>query len=112
MPVPKDIEAEIYYLTPEEGGRSSPAFTGYRPQFYYDGRDWGASHIYPDVEVANPGETVRAYLGFLSPEEHLGKIKVGMEFEIREGARIVGKGVVTKIMELENSAGRASKRNR
>ena len=107
MPVPKDIEAEIYFLTAEEGGRSTPAFTGYRPQFFYNNQDWDASHIYPDVEVANPGETVRAYLGFLSPKEHLGEVHVGMEFFIREGARTVGKGVVTRIIELENSANRA-----
>ncbi|MEP4548149.1 MAG: elongation factor Tu [Saccharospirillum sp.] len=106
MPAPKDIEAEIYFLTAEEGGRSTPAFTGYRPQFYYNEHDWDASHVYPDVEVANPGETVRAYLGFLSPQEHLGKVHVGMKFLIREGARTVGKGVITKIIELEQSANR------
>lgn len=111
MPVPRDIEAEIYYLRPEEGGRSSPAYTGYRPQFYYDGRNWDASHIYPDLEAAYPGETVRAYLGFLSPLEHLGKVYVGMDFEIREGARIVGKGTVTKIIDLESSANRARNQN-
>ena len=109
MPVPRDIEAEIYFLTPEEGGRSTPAFSNYRPQFYYNGHDWDAPHTYPDVEQVNPGDTVRAYLGFLSPQEHLGKVYVGMEFEIREGARTVGKGVVTKIIELEQSANRAVK---
>lgn len=104
MPVPKDIEAEIYFLTSEEGGRSKPAFSNYRPQFFYDNHDWDAPHIYPDVEQVNPGDTVRAYLGFLSPKEHLGKIFVGMEFLIREGNRTVGKGKVTKILELEKSA--------
>lgn len=107
MHVPRNIEAEIYFLTPKEGGRSTPAFTGYRPQFYYNGKDWDASHIYPDVEVVNPGETVRAYLGFLSPHEHVGKVHVGMEFLIREGARTVGKGVITKIIQLEQSENRA-----
>lgn len=109
MSVPKDIEARIYFLTPEEGGRSTPAFTGYRPQFYYNGRDWDASHIYPDNETVNPGETARTFLGFMSPEEHFGKINIGMEFQIREGSRIVGKGVVTKIIDLEQSAKRANK---
>lgn len=104
MPVPKDIETEIYFLTNEEGGRSTPVYTGYRPQFYYNNHDWDASHIYPDVDVANPGDTVRAYLGFLSPKEHLGKVDVGMEFLIREGDRTVAKGIVTKIIELEQSA--------
>ena len=106
MPIPKDIEAEIYFLTPEEGGRKIPAFDDYRPQFYYNGNDWDARHIYPDVKQVNPGETVRAYLGFLSPKEHLGKVFVGMEFLIREGSRTVGKGKITKIIELEESANR------
>jgi len=92
----------------EEGGRSKPAQSNYRPQFYYNGRDWDAPHLYPDVEQAYPGETVRAYIGFLSPQEHLGKIHIGMEFLIREGTRTVGKGVITKIIELEESANRAS----
>lgn len=109
MSVPNDIEAEIYFLTPEEGGRSTPARTGYRPQFYYNEQDWDASHIYPDVEAAKPGETVRAYLGFLSPQEHFGKVNTGMEFLIREGALTVGKGTVTKIIELEQSAKNATK---
>lgn len=104
MPIPKDIEAEIYFLTPQEGGRETPVFNGYRPQFYYNENDWDAQHIYPDVEQVNPGDTVRVYLGFLSPKEHLGKVHVGMEFLIREGARTVGKGVITKIIELEQSA--------
>jgi len=106
MPVPKDIEAQIYFLKPEEGGRSTPAYSGYRPQFYYDEHDWDASHDYPDVDVVNPGDTVRAFLGFLSPNEHFGKVYEGMEFLVREGARTVGKGVVTKIIDLETSAGR------
>lgn len=106
MPTPKDIEAEIYFLSSEEGGRNKPAFDDYRPQFYYDGNDWDARHIYPDVEQVNPGETVSAYLGFLSPKEHLGKVYVGMEFLIREGARTVGKGKITKIIDLEESAKR------
>ena len=107
MPIPKDIEAEVYFLTSEEGGRTMPAFDGYRPQFYYNESDWDASHIYPDVEQANPGETIRTYLGFLSPKEHVGRVHVGMKFLIREGARTVAKGVVTKIIELEQSAGHA-----
>ena len=111
MPVPKDIEAEIRFLTTEEGGRSSPAFSGYRPQFYYDGRDWDAPHEYPDSYTVFPGETVRAFLGFLSPQEHIGKITVGMKFEIREGTRTVGTGVVTKIIDLPESAKRIQSSN-
>jgi translation elongation factor EF-Tu-like GTPase len=82
MRIPRDIEAEIYFLTPAEGGRSTPAFDDYRPQFYYDGHDWDARHVYPDVRQVNPGDTVRAYLGFISPAEHLGKVHPEMTFEI------------------------------
>lgn len=106
MKIPRDIEAEIYFLTPEEGGRTTPAFNKYRPQFYYNSGDWDAQHEYPDVEEVKPGETVRVFLAFMSPQEHLGKIHVGMEFLIREGARTVGRGKITEILELETSAKR------
>lgn len=108
MPVPKDIEATIYFLSPEEGGRKKPAYSGYRPQFYYDDQDWVAAHIYPDVDAAMPGETVRTYLGFLNPKEHVDKLYLGMEFLIREGPRTVGKGCITEIIELKKSAQNAS----
>lgn len=111
MRIPHDIEAEIYFLKPEEGGRSTHAFNDYRPQFYYEGHDWDSRHVYPDVNQVNPGDTVRAYLGFLSPAEHWGKLYPNMKFEIREGARIVGRGKITQILELEVSANRAKKTN-
>ena len=78
----------------------------YRPQFYYAGHDWDAVHTYPDVAEVHPGETVRAFMSFLSPGEHLGKVYEGMPFLIREGARIVGYGSIVKIVELEASAER------
>ena len=104
---PRDIEVLLHYLTAEAGGRSAPAFSGYRPQFFYNGRDWDAVHTYPDVERASPGETVRAFLAFLSPDEHVGHISVGMPFLIREGARTVAYGTVTSLIELATSAQRA-----
>jgi translation elongation factor EF-Tu-like GTPase len=63
------------------------------------------------VKQVNPGDTVRAFLGFLSPAEHVGKVYPGMEFEIREGVRTVGRGHVLRILELEESASRATRRN-
>ena len=104
MNLPRDIEAEIYFLRPEEGGRKTPAYSGYRPQFFYNDQDWDAPQTYPDTDMVNPGDTVRAYLAFLSPQEHFGKVHVEMKFEVREGARTVGKGTVTKIIDLEKSA--------
>jgi hypothetical protein len=95
------IEAEVTFLKPEEGGRKSPAFSGYRPQFYYEGHDWDAEHMYPDVEKVNPGETTRALLTFISPEFHRNRVHPGMAFEIREGTRVVGRGKVTRLLSVE-----------
>lgn len=100
----RDIEVEITFLPTEHGGRRSPAFSGYRPQFYYGGHDWEAHHEYPDVVQVNPGETVRAFLTFLSPDKHVGKVMPGMPFLIREGQRVVGYGCVRQILDLEKSA--------
>lgn len=94
------IEADIRFLTAGEGGKTKTIRSGYRPQFHYDGRDWDAIQEYPDVEEVAPGRTVRALLSFLSPDEHRGRISVGMPFEIREGRRVVGHGTVTKLLAL------------
>ena len=101
---PRDVEVEITLLPTKHGGRSAPAFSGYRPQFYYAGDDWDASHEYPDTEQVHPGETARAFLRFLSPEQHVGKVYPGMAFLLREGNRTIGYGSITRIMELESSA--------
>ncbi|MBI3207021.1 MAG: elongation factor Tu [Myxococcales bacterium] len=101
---PRDIEVELTLLPTEHGGRHQPVFTGYRPQFYYSGHDWDAPHEYPDVAQVNPGDTVRAFLAFLSPQEHVGHVKPGMAFLLREGQRVVGYGSVLRIIDLERSA--------
>ena len=104
--LPRDVEAEIVFLPTDAGGREGPAFSGYRPQFFCDGHDWDAIQAYPDVECVNPGDTVRAYLSFMSPEMHVGKICLGMIFLLREGHKTVGYGRVTQVLELEQSAQR------
>ena len=102
---PTDVEAEIYFLTTAEGGRHTPCTSGYRPQFYYDGHDWDAIQNYPgEQEPVHPGDTVTAYLSFLSPHYHVGNLFPGKEFLLREGARTVGRGRITKILDLEKSA--------
>ncbi len=100
----RDIEAEISYLRTEEGGRRKPAFSGYRPQFVYDGRHWDAIHDYGDVERVYPGETAVVYLSFLSPHCHIGKLYPGKEFFIYEGAHMIARGTVTRILNLAKSA--------
>ena len=95
-----DIEAEITFVPTEQGGRKTPAFSGYRPQFYYDGMDWDAIQEYPDVEQVLPGQTVRTLLTFSRPQVHFGRVVEGMEFLVREGQRTVAHGRVTKILAL------------
>jgi translation elongation factor EF-Tu-like GTPase len=96
-----DIEAQLTFLTTEQGGRKSAARSGYRAQFAYDGMDWDAVCTFPDDESANPRQTVRAILSFLSPQEHVGKLWPGKTFQCREGQRVVANGVVLRILELD-----------
>src|SRR5882672_78406 len=103
---PKDVEAEVTFLPTAHGGRQGPVFRDYRPQFYYAGHDWDAAHEYPDVPQVNPGDTVRVYLAFLSPAAHVGKLRPGMAFLIREGSKVVAYGSVTRLLDLESSAAR------
>jgi len=99
-----DIEAEITFVPTDQGGRKTPAFSNYRPQFYYDGLDWDARHDYPDVESVLPGQTVRALLTFSRPQMHFGRVVEGMEFLVREGQRTVARGRVTKLLFLAEHA--------
>jgi elongation factor Tu len=102
----QDIEVLLTFLHTESGGRKEPVFSGYRPQFYYQGDDWDAIHTYIGIEQVNPGDTVMAQLRFLSPQNHVGRLCVGTEFQIREGNRTVATGHVTKILHLEENATR------
>jgi elongation factor Tu len=110
--LPKDVEAEITLLPTEHGGRASAVQSNYRAQLYYDGHDWDAVHYYPDVTEVHPGETGRVYLGFLSPDEHVGRLHPGKVFLLREGNRVVGYGKITRLLELESSASLVHQRRR
>ncbi len=104
--LPKDIEVEIEFLRHEHGGRGKPAFSGYRPQFFYNGNDWDAVHEYIGAEAVEPGGKVKAYIAFLSPQEHEGEVYPFMPFLVREGNRVVGFGTVIKVLDLPKSAAR------
>lgn len=104
MEYSKDIEVEMTFLKPEEGGHRIHVRSGYRPQFYYDNHNWDAIHTYIDTNEVYSGQTVRAYLSFLSPDMHTGRIYPGMEFLIREGSRTVARGRVLRLLDLEQSA--------
>ena len=92
--------AEIRFLTPDEGGRTLPVYSGYRGQFYYDGADWDAIQTYPSEGPVNPGESVRALLWFTNPDAHRGRLYPGKQFEVREGRHVVGRGVIIRLLGL------------
>ena len=89
-------EAEVYVLTKEEGGRHTPFFKGYRPQFYFRTTDVTGEVILPaDVEMVMPGDNVKINVELIAPIA----MEEGLRFAIREGGRTVGAGVVTKVIE-------------
>ena len=89
-----DFEAEVYVLTKEEGGRHTPFFKGYKPQFYIRTTDvTGAVELPAGVEMVMPGDNVKFTVSLGAPSA----LDVGTRFAIREGGRTVGAGVVTKI---------------
>ncbi len=104
LDIPQDIEVVMTFLRTEEGGRTRPVFSGYRPQFHYQDQVGDAPHTYLGVGQVNPGDTVTTQLKFYYPQNHVGKIAVGMEFQIREGKKTVATGHVTKILHLEENA--------
>ncbi len=90
------FEAEVYVLTKEEGGRHTPFFKGYRPQFYFRTTDvTGAVELPGGVEMVMPGDNTKMNIELIAPIA----MEDGLRFAIREGGRTVGAGVVTKIIE-------------
>jgi elongation factor Tu len=91
-----DFEAEVYILSKDEGGRHTPFFKGYRPQFYFRTTDVTGSVELPEgVEMVMPGDNVKMVVSLISPIA----MDEGLRFAIREGGRTVGAGVVSKIID-------------
>jgi elongation factor Tu len=89
------FEAEVYILTKEEGGRHTPFFTGYRPQFYFRTTDvTGAAKLLGGAEMVMPGDNVTMEVELQAPIAMEEKLR----FAVREGGKTVGSGVVTKIL--------------
>ena len=89
-----EFESEVYILTKEEGGRHTPFFKGYKPQFYFRTTDvTGEVELPADKEMVMPGDTITFNVKLLAPIA----MEQGLRFAIREGGRTVGAGVVTKI---------------
>ena len=91
-----DFEAEIYILSKEEGGRHTPFFKGYRPQFYFRTTDvTGACELPDGTEMVMPGDNIKMSVELISPIA----MEEGLRFAIREGGKTVGAGVVAKIIK-------------
>ena len=90
------FDSEVYILTKEEGGRHTPFFKGYRPQFYFRTTDvTGAVTLPAEMEMVMPGDNVRMQVALIAPIA----MEDGLRFAIREGGRTVGAGVVAKVVE-------------
>ena len=91
-----DFEAEVYVLSKDEGGRHTPFFKGYRPQFYFRTTDiTGACQLPEGVEMVMPGDNVKMVVSLINPVA----MDEGLRFAIREGGRTVGAGVVAKVIK-------------
>jgi elongation factor Tu len=91
-----NFECEVYILTKEEGGRHTPFFKGYRPQFYFRTTDvTGAVELPEATEMVMPGDNIKMKVELISPIA----MEEGLRFAIREGGRTVGAGVVSKILK-------------
>ena len=92
----KKFKAEVYVLSKEEGGRHTPFFSGYRPQFYFRTTDiTGVINLPEGVEMVMPGDNSQCLVELIAPIA----MEAGLRFAIREGGRTVGSGVVTEIIE-------------
>jgi elongation factor Tu len=90
------FEAEVYVLSKEEGGRHTPFFSGYRPQFYFRTTDvTGTATLLGEADMCMPGDNVKLSVELISPIA----MDVAVRFAIREGGRTVGSGVVTKVLK-------------
>jgi elongation factor Tu len=90
------FKAEAYVLTKEEGGRHTPFFTGYRPQFYFRTTDvTGVAHLPEGVEMVMPGDNIAMDIELITPIA----MEKGLRFAIREGGRTVGAGTISEIIE-------------
>ena len=92
----KKFKAEAYILTKEEGGRHTPFFNGYRPQFYFRTTDvTGVCTLAEGVEMVMPGDNISITAELITPIA----MEKGLRFAIREGGRTVGAGTITEIVE-------------
>jgi len=95
-----DFIAELKYLTPKEGGRKTPAFSGYRPavRFEFSEMQTSGQQTFLNKQIVYPGDTVEAEIRIVSVEYFANCLAEGMTFEFREGPNIIGTGKIIKIV--------------
>lgn len=95
-----DFIATLTYRTSEEGGRSTPAFSGYRPgiQFDFDTMQTSGEQMFLEQDQVFPGGMVKAEIRIVSVDYFAGKLKEGMTFEFKEGAQVIGCGIIDKLL--------------
>src|SRR5690242_16407088 len=99
------FKAQVYVLTKEEGGRHTPFFNGYRPQFYFRTTDvTGTAELPAGMEMVMPGDNIKIDVVLVSPIA----CEEGLRFAIREGGKTVGAGVVTKILAEKKAEPKAA----
>ena len=91
------VSAKIYFLSPEEGGRKTPIFSGYRPALYFGEKQTDGAIILTSGKRATPGTECEVVIKFLHLEHLEGVVKPLATFEAKEGARVVGRGKVLRI---------------
>lgn len=98
-----DFIADLKYLTTQEGGRKTAAFSGYRPQVKFDFTEMQTSgqQTFLNKESVYPGDTVEAAIRILSVEHFANRLTEDMAFEFREGSRIIGTGIITNILNTK-----------
>jgi hypothetical protein len=98
-----DFTAELNYRTTEQGGRSTPAISGYRPQIKFEFSEMQTSgqQTFIDKEQAYPGDSLEAKIKIISPDYFAHSLTEGMEFEFREGDRIIGTGKIKYIVNAK-----------
>ena len=97
---PVDFRAELTFLTAKEGGRENPAKSGYMPQikFHLSEKQTGGQQIFINKETVYPGDTVEADIKLLSPHFFEYQLSEKMDFEFREGSKIVGTGIIIRLL--------------
>jgi len=98
-----DFTADLHYLTTEQGGKNHPVFSSYFPQvkFSFSKSQWGGKQKFLNKEIVNPGEDVIAEITLLDSQFCNNRLKTGLKFDIMEGAKLMGTGVILEILNKE-----------